>query len=517
MRSLRACTYSRASMALSRVAYGIGAQINKSNKLLGISTRFAHTNPQGNRKPVIITREIDRDLDSLRKIVLTYHGFVNSRGQFDGIGISKMTALRLDANNDSDEGDIIQIYSGEWKNGKRHGLGMRNESGDFFAGEFMDDLPHGVGVRTNIWDGIKMEARWDEGKVDGLTITSKREEGAGPLSGNVCEVVEMDAAQQEPGKDDDVYFIVNKTKEFVYEGEVREDARCGFGRLFTEDFLYIGQFQNNQFDGYGVMITRDGEAQEGFWKNMQPEGYIEFMKQQQQQELSSQAQGQSASSAEPSMKPYWSGTIQNGCRNGYGVLVEKDGTVFEGEWVDDRLEGFGMARYPDGSVYKGHFKNHLRNGLGTLWQAVQPLTLVQPKQPQQQQQPRQQQQQQSQMLKATVMVAEWANDATIKIYSAPDLSGEQQIGKEKRTAIVANALKMVQQGEERLKNLRKQKCEQLQRGREQYAKQLERFEQMLQRHNQARTKLQQAIGSVNARLDDLKQRLAPLRSAFGIQ
>lgn len=41
---------------------------------------------------------------------------------------------------------------------------------------------------------------------------------------------------------------------------------------------------------------------------------------------------------------------------------------YEGEWVDDQLEGFGKETWPDGSHYSGYYKNGLKHGRGTfIW------------------------------------------------------------------------------------------------------------------------------------------------------
>jgi antitoxin component YwqK of YwqJK toxin-antitoxin module len=41
-------------------------------------------------------------------------------------------------------------------------------------------------------------------------------------------------------------------------------------------------------------------------------------------------------------------------KNSNGTLYDDDGSViYEGEWVDDKQNGYGTSYYPDGSVYKG--------------------------------------------------------------------------------------------------------------------------------------------------------------------
>ena len=39
---------------------------------------------------------------------------------------------------------------------------------------------------------------------------------------------------------------------------------------------------------------------------------------------------------------------------------------YEGEWVNDKKEGFGVFTWADGSVYKGNYLNDLKEGEGEL-------------------------------------------------------------------------------------------------------------------------------------------------------
>jgi len=41
---------------------------------------------------------------------------------------------------------------------------------------------------------------------------------------------------------------------------------------------------------------------------------------------------------------------------GYGILIMKDGTYYEGEFAEGEINGKGERRYNDGSNYKGEFK-----------------------------------------------------------------------------------------------------------------------------------------------------------------
>ena len=51
-------------------------------------------------------------------------------------------------------------------------------------------------------------------------------------------------------------------------------------------------------------------------------------------------------------------------KEGKGNKECKDGTIFEGEWKNNKREGKGICKYPDGAVYEGEFKNDKREGKG---------------------------------------------------------------------------------------------------------------------------------------------------------
>jgi len=43
--------------------------------------------------------------------------------------------------------------------------------------------------------------------------------------------------------------------------------------------------------------------------------------------------------------------------NGIAICEWIDGTVYSGSWKNCQKEGHGTLKFPDGSIYKGHFKN----------------------------------------------------------------------------------------------------------------------------------------------------------------
>ena len=53
-------------------------------------------------------------------------------------------------------------------------------------------------------------------------------------------------------------------------------------------------------------------------------------------------------------------------RSGEGKMWMLDGSVYDGQWKDDLMDGNGRHALADGAVYDGAFVNGQRHGHGTL-------------------------------------------------------------------------------------------------------------------------------------------------------
>jgi hypothetical protein len=65
---------------------------------------------------------------------------------------------------------------------------------------------------------------------------------------------------------------------------------------------------------------------------------------------------------------YYKGDIINGKANGKGILYYKEGKIkYEGNFINDKMEGYGKFYYKNGRYYIGQFKQNLLNGNGKLY------------------------------------------------------------------------------------------------------------------------------------------------------
>ena len=58
------------------------------------------------------------------------------------------------------------------------------------------------------------------------------------------------------------------------------------------------------------------------------------------------------------------GQVQKWVRHGKGQQVWPDGSKYDGDWFEDKMEGKGKLIRSDNNVYEGDFKNDKAEGTG---------------------------------------------------------------------------------------------------------------------------------------------------------
>ncbi len=61
-------------------------------------------------------------------------------------------------------------------------------------------------------------------------------------------------------------------------------------------------------------------------------------------------------------------------RHGLGVLTDEGGTVYIGSFVNNRKQGQGLEKTPDGASYDGPFSEGRRHGVGVVT-TIMPITV----------------------------------------------------------------------------------------------------------------------------------------------
>ncbi len=111
------------------------------------------------------------------------------------------------------------------------------------------------------------------------------------------------------------------------------------------DKIYIGKYIGGQKNGQGKLLLPNDSEYEGNFKNNEFDGYGVF---------------------KSKVYNYW-GNYTEGKKNGKGKFKDliKE-SIYEGEFIDDKKNGYGEEKYSDGTIYRGYFKNGLKDGKGTL-------------------------------------------------------------------------------------------------------------------------------------------------------
>lgn len=115
-----------------------------------------------------------------------------------------------------------------------------------------------------------------------------------------------------------------ETTDHIYEGQYKDDVKCGKGRLsykLTNDF-FEGEFSENLINGSGFYT----------WSN----------------------------------KDTYEGTFINGKMHGKGIYKWPDGGEYVGEYINNIKEGRGRFRWSNGRIFDGPFKDGKPHGVGKL-------------------------------------------------------------------------------------------------------------------------------------------------------
>jgi len=122
-----------------------------------------------------------------------------------------------------------------------------------------------------------------------------------------------------------------------YEGEWKEDKRCGFGKiLYDNGDRYEGEWLDNLKHGQGKFYYTNGNFYEGGWLSNKKEGVGTYIF----------ANG-----------TRYDGELKNDKINGRGICHHADGETYEGEYREGKRHGRGRCVLPDGTVQDGYFEN----------------------------------------------------------------------------------------------------------------------------------------------------------------
>ncbi len=232
------------------------------------------------------------------------------------------------------------VYVGDFENGEIHGDGVCfYEDGSKYQGEWRNRFPEGLGTKSYP-DGKEISGEWKKGqpldRYGRLVSTYYRQDDFeetttiqfGCIIGN-CE------------NGEGTYAYPDGSKYQGYFMDGKPNSRGTF--YYPNGERYVGSFKNGLPEGEGRLYSPDGSVQDGLWR-----------------------EGDLISDVSNQPRPSNSGCISGNCKNGEGKYRFKDGTIYEGQFLNGLPDGLGKVVYPDGEFYEGAFARGSFNGIGIL-------------------------------------------------------------------------------------------------------------------------------------------------------
>ncbi len=158
-----------------------------------------------------------------------------------------------------------------------------------------------------------------------------------------------------------------KSAEAEYKGGFKRGLLSGEGKyILYGKYEYKGLFDAGKFHGEGEIKYLDTkDFYKGQWSKGKKNGQGEYR----------YADGTVYSGEFFNDKREGKGILKNkkieydgewkaDKKNGYGIYSEKKGIKYEGNWSDDKYHGKGRLEYANGDVYEGHFSNNKPDGFG---------------------------------------------------------------------------------------------------------------------------------------------------------
>ena len=152
---------------------------------------------------------------------------------------------------------------------------------------------------------------------------------------------------------DEIIKIENEIGEFIIEQkelikymEQYPYVPKHFSLRYPSGEKYSGYFSPDwEKEVFGIQINKDGSKYVGMFKSGAFDGRGRLILRK---------------------GDYYEGEFQQNKANGFGKYVNIQGEIYIGNWMNDKQEGEGELILKDGSRYNGQFKGGLKNGKGKI-------------------------------------------------------------------------------------------------------------------------------------------------------
>jgi len=168
-------------------------------------------------------------------------------------------------------------------------------------------------------------------------------------------------AQCLDGNCEDGYGVYQYEDGTRYEGYWSYGFRDGFGmQIMPNGDTYIGQFDLDHYNGNGTYTwAENGNKYIGHWQKSNRQGIGTY--------ISADGTVQRGLFNNDEMlddNERMNGCINGDCKNGFGVYIYNDGSIYEGEWIKKKPNGQGRMTENGGAIYEGEFLDGEYYGFG---------------------------------------------------------------------------------------------------------------------------------------------------------
>lgn len=151
-----------------------------------------------------------------------------------------------------------------------------------------------------------------------------------------------------------------KNEEGVYQGEVLDNIKNGYGKLWNKEYNYYGNFKNNKFEGEGLLEYNNNKLYKNYYggfKQGKKDGYGKEV----------YINGE-----------YFVGYFKNDLKNGKGKLFNKFNCIkLESEWIDDLAQErkYIIEYYDNGNKkFEGECNGLNKDGKGKEYNYKEEIT-----------------------------------------------------------------------------------------------------------------------------------------------
>ncbi|MDC0028253.1 caspase family protein [Gammaproteobacteria bacterium] len=293
-------------------------------------------------------------------------------GEEDGFGEDTW----INFTEDSDELNSISNYVGQFAAGEYHGLGRMENSytkdmvgigivyeefgSSFFITSLLSNSPALKSGKIKEGDKIISLKNTNGSKVYAKDINLEQLKNL--ISGKARRSIVLELEEFDEESKPLLIKKVSLKREafqdkytYIYDGRWVNGKKNGYGKEETSDGrTYEGTFKDGIYDGFGKRTWGEGKTYFGAYKDGQCEGsgielnqnyeivyYGEF------QECLAHGEGGSIYHAPDGTKVIKSGSFLNNQLNGYGEVYYPNGTTYKGFWKDDIWTGYGEYYDPE--------------------------------------------------------------------------------------------------------------------------------------------------------------------------